>query len=154
MRPIRVRPITTSTAGQPIAQRQPTQSVITALSGGPSTDGSSQISAYSPNTRGRSCSSNRAPIAPKPKPASSPAAMPRTTVPASTQPMVGANTASAAPTTYSAVATTSTRSGGTRCRIGAVNDSINTAATEPAASVAPNRAKPSRSRAITGSTVL
>lgn len=46
-----------SSAGQAIAHRQSIHWVMTALSGGPTIDGSSQTSENSPNTRGRSRSS-------------------------------------------------------------------------------------------------
>ena len=93
--------------GQPTAQRQPARSVNPRLSSGSISDGSNQIIENIPNTRGRSWASKSPTIAPVPNPPSSPAT-PRTTVPASTQLMVGAATDMPAPITYAAVASSST----------------------------------------------
>ena len=61
-RPMRMRATSTSAAGHAIAQRQPNDTAITALSGAPTSDGSTHISANRPSTRGRSASSNSAPM--------------------------------------------------------------------------------------------
>ncbi len=77
--------------GQAMVQRQPQATAITAFSGGPRIDGSSQITAYIASTRGRSASLYSPPMAVSPNAASSPAASPRSTLPASTQDIVGAS---------------------------------------------------------------
>ncbi len=91
--------------GQAMVQRQPQATAITAFSGGPRIDGNSQITAYIASTRGRSASLYSPPMAVSPNAASSPAASPRSTLPASTHGIDGASAENSTPATKTAVAT-------------------------------------------------